>query len=65
MITNYDNLPANLTVKETADLLRMSPNHLYYLVQNGTSIPFFRIGRKVLFPKDELLAWMKAKSGQK
>lgn len=53
-----DNLPAVLTVEETAKLLRIGRQAAYQAVRNGT-IASVRIGRRRLVPKavlDRLLA---------
>ena len=46
---------AVLTVKETADFLRISPSKAYQLVQTGI-LPSISIGRRRLIPKKQLLA---------
>ena len=42
-----------LTVKETAELIRMSERHTYKLIQNV--IPHTKIGGKILINKEKLL----------
>lgn len=46
-----------LTVRQTAELLRLHPKTVYALVSRG-SIPHVRIGRRVLFSSPELLRWL-------
>ena len=47
-----------LTVKETAELLRVSQRHVYKLVKNK-EIPSIRLKGKILVDKDELLTKLK------
>ena len=65
IVTNYDDLPTNLTVKEAADVLRLSLNQMYYLIQSDSTIPVLRLGRKILVPKEELREWIKNRSIKK
>ena len=44
-----------LTVKETAELIRMSERHTYKLIQKNV-IPHTKIGGKILINKEKLLA---------
>ncbi len=43
-----------LTVKETAELIRMSERHTYKLIQKNV-IPHTKIGGKLLINKEKLL----------
>ena len=43
-----------LTVKETAELIRMSEGHTYKLIQKNV-IPHTKIGGKILINKEKLL----------
>ena len=43
-----------LTVKETAELIRMSERHTYKLIQKNV-IPHTKIGGKILINKEKLL----------
>ena len=60
------NSPGNetqiLTRGEAADLIRCSKAHLSNLiagrVPNTPPLPFLRIGRRVLFRRDSLAAWL-------
>lgn len=51
-----------LTNVEAAKVLRVSPRHLASLRSRQEGPPFIRIGRlgKVLYPVDELEAWLRA-----
>lgn len=42
-----------ISVAEAAQLLGLSPNHTWRLVQNG-ELPSFRLGRRVLVPRKAL-----------
>ncbi len=43
-----------LTVKETADFLRISEKHTYKLISNN-KIPYIKLGRKILVDKNSLI----------
>lgn len=43
-----------LTIKETAELLRVSERHIYTLVRKS-EIPSVHVGSKILIPKEQLL----------
>ena len=47
-----------LTVPEAAALLRISRNHAYDLVAQGV-LPFIRLGRRILIPRDLLDQWIR------
>jgi excisionase family DNA binding protein len=46
-----------LTIKEAAELLRLSPRTLYVLVETRR-IPFVRIGRAVRFDRETLIDFL-------
>jgi excisionase family DNA binding protein len=46
-----------LTARETAKLLRVSPNTVYAQAQQG-KLPHIRLGDRLLFPRAELLQWI-------
>jgi len=46
-----------LTARETAKLLRVSPNMVYAQAQHG-KLPHVRLGDRLLFPRAELLQWL-------
>lgn len=50
-----DELPLVLTVEEAAELLRISRGLAYEACHRG-DLPSIRLGRRILVPKDELLA---------
>ncbi|HEV2890302.1 MAG TPA: helix-turn-helix domain-containing protein [Frankiaceae bacterium] len=54
---NTDGLPDILTVEETARLLRVSRGLAFAAVRQG-DIPSVRVGRRILIPKTQLLAWL-------
>lgn len=45
-----------LTVRECADLLRVSPKTIYSMVSEGR-IPYRKVGARVLFLYSEILPW--------
>lgn len=50
-----------LTTKEVARLLRLNEKKVYQLIQGG-EIPHIKIGGKWLFPKKDLLKWVKERT---
>ena len=54
-MTFDDDLPPILTVDQTAKLLRISRGLAFAAVHDGT-IPSVRIGRRILVPRDRLIA---------
>lgn len=53
-----DELPAVATATEVARLLRISRTSVYEAVQRG-ELPALRIGRRLLFPKEVLIAFLR------
>ena len=51
------NAPELFTLPEAADTLRISKSYLYKLVE-AREIPFFRIGRRIVFKPEDLNAWL-------
>jgi len=49
---------AALTVKEVAEILRVSPRLIYQLVQKG-DMPHFRVGSAVRFEPEALSKWLR------
>ena len=45
------------TIKEISQLLSLKPSNLYSKVESG-AIPYYRVGRLVLFRKAEVEEWM-------
>ena len=56
-----DQQPELLTITEAADLLRAPVATLRYWRHLGTGPASFRLGRRVLYRRDELLSWIGAK----
>jgi excisionase family DNA binding protein len=56
--TSLSSLPPLLKAEEVAELLRTSRKAIYAMVERG-SIPYVRVSpKRVLFERDELLAWI-------
>jgi excisionase family DNA binding protein len=54
-------LPHYLTVQELADVLRVSYRTVLNRRERGEPMPpSVRVGTRVLFPRDEALAWIEA-----
>jgi excisionase family DNA binding protein len=47
-----------LTEREAAELLRISTRHLQRLIENRQGPPRVKLGRRVLYPRPTLLAWL-------
>lgn len=58
MSANEVGLPHYLTTKEVAELLRVKERRVYELAGEG-EVPHIRATGKLLFPKEELLQWLK------
>ena len=56
--------PELLTITEAADLLRAPVATLRYWRHLGTGPRSFRLGRRVLYRRDDLHAWIDAQHGQ-
>lgn len=56
-IRNLNNVPEILTLKETADFLKVSPDWLRKNIK-PYKIPFFKIGTDYRFRKKQLLEWV-------
>ncbi len=56
-ITQLNGSKAVLTVPEAAQLLRISRNLAYELVQQN-ALPHVRLGRRILIPRRVLEGWM-------
>lgn len=46
-----------LTVKETADLLKVKPQWVYAMLRQG-GLPFIRLGRQIRIDEDSLEKWL-------
>ena len=62
MYKRFEDMPPMLTVPEAAEILRVSQNHLYYLIKKDKTFPVLQLGRRCLIPKDELKEWIKKNS---
>ena len=56
--------PALLIIAEAAELLRAPVATLRYWRHLGTGPRSFRLGRRVLYRRDDLHAWIDAQHGQ-
>jgi excisionase family DNA binding protein len=54
--------PCLLVVSEVADLLRTSPKAIYAMAERNQLPGTVRIGRRLLFHREELLEWLHQKS---
>jgi excisionase family DNA binding protein len=54
---DLSDLPVVLTVDEVARVLRISRGSAFAAVRRG-DIPSIRIGRRILVPKETLIAWL-------
>jgi excisionase family DNA binding protein len=59
-----DHQPDLLTITEAADLLRAPVATLRYWRHLGTGPASFRLGRRVLYRRDDLNAWIDAKAAR-
>ena len=51
-------LPMFLTVDETAGLLRTTPKAIYSMVDRGQIPGVTRIGKRLLFYRDDVIRWL-------
>lgn len=58
--TNYDQLPLTLCAEEVAQVLGISRAGAYSLM-NSKGFPVLKVGKRLVVPKDKLLAWMEQK----
>ncbi len=59
----YDDLPLMLSVPDLVDVLGISRAGAYELVKSD-GFPSLHIGNRVLVPKEELVAWIKANTSK-
>lgn len=53
-----------LTVTEVASLLRTTPEAIYARIDRGSPpVGYFRDGRRILFVKAKLVAWIEEQTG--
>jgi excisionase family DNA binding protein len=57
--------PGLLTITEAADLLRAPVATLRYWRHLGSGPRSFRLGRRVLYRRDDVLAWIDAQRGRR
>ncbi len=62
--TSYDQLPLTLTVPDVSQVLGISLAGAYELVR-GEGFPAFRIGTRIIVPKDKFILWLDRKSSEK
>jgi excisionase family DNA binding protein len=60
MVTDYG-LPPLLTANETASLLRTTRKGIYVMLARGQLPGVTRVGRRVLFRRDDLIDWLNQK----
>lgn len=60
-ITNFDNLPLALTVREAGQVLRVGRSVTYELVRSG-QLRSVRIGRSIRIPRDALVEYLQLAS---
>ena len=62
--TSYDELPLMLSVPDVSQVLGISLAGTYELVRSD-NFPAFRIGSRIMIPKDKFIAWLNRKSLEK
>jgi len=62
--TSYDQLPLTLTVPDVSQVLGISLAGAYELVRSE-GFPAFRIGTRIIVPKDKFILWLDRKSSEK
>lgn len=58
-----DHLPANLTTEELANLLRTTPESCRYWRHIGKGPKSFKVGRRVLYAREDVEAFIEAARG--
>ena len=59
--TSLDQLPITLCAEDVAQVLGISRANAYTLM-HAKDFPTLRIGKRMVVPKDKLLAWIDAQS---
>ena len=59
--TSLEQLPITLKAEEVAQVLGISRANAYVLMHSA-DFPTLRIGKRMVVPKDKLLAWMEAQT---
>lgn len=56
-----------LTIQEQADRLRVKPSWLYQFtrLKGASAIPHLKVGKYIRFREEEVLAWLRARQGEK
>jgi predicted DNA-binding transcriptional regulator AlpA len=54
-----DQQPDLMLLEEVAELVRKTPQALYTMRYKGTGPPSFRLGRRVVYRRAAVLAWVK------
>ena len=55
--TNYDELPVMLSVPDVANTMGLSLARSYELTRRK-DFPAFKVGSRIIIPKDKFLAWL-------
>ncbi len=61
MFTSPSDLPFLLTVHDVAALLRTTPKAIYIMVERRQISGVVRIGKRLLFRRDDVLRWLAEK----
>ena len=61
MIKNYDELPMFINAGLLAELFGVSRASAYELMREG-NFPSFRIGKRILVSRENLIAWVESRS---
>ncbi len=61
MFTSPSDLPFLLTVADVAALLRTTPKAIYIMVERHQVEGVVRIGKRLLFRRDDVLRWLAEK----
>ena len=64
MISTLEDLPEFLTPAELAELLRTTTNSLSQDRYLGRGVPFIRAGRRILYARSQVLAYLRANTFQ-
>ena len=62
--TSLDQLPITLCADEVAQVLGISRANAYTLM-HAEDFPTIRIGKRMVVPKDKLIAWMDAQTAER
>ena len=55
--TNYGELPVMLSVPDVAQIMGIALDGAYTLVRSK-DFPAFKVGSRIIIPKDKFLAWL-------